>query len=377
MEFDQELPEAFFWLNDQGIIVTVQDTRFSALIGDEVDFIGQPWWQFLYPADVASAVKTWQKVLTYPQTKVTWQGVWRSRQDTCPLVRLTFTNQLTEPTVQAVVAVVQVVGHQPCPDEGATQVQNQTYDVEMALTQQQFVLHYQPVVDLRTGVTVGFEALVRWQHPHWGLLHPAAFLPLVEVRGLSVPLGQWALQQALQQLQRWQSQFPQLGSLRMYVNISPAQLSHPQFVTDVIRAVQWAGVQPEQLVLEITEGSLLATVATLNRDLAQLHEFGVGVGLDDFGTGYSSLGRLHNLAIQYLKIDRCFLTSMSRRAQIIVGAIVNLGINLGMTVVAEGVERDLQRLYLQQLGCHLAQGYLFAQPLPAHQIPGYLTRALV
>ncbi|MCS6783567.1 MAG: EAL domain-containing protein, partial [Gloeomargarita sp. SKYG98] len=169
------------------------------------------------------------------------------------------------------------------------------------------------------------EALVRWQHPHWGLLHPAAFLPLVEVRGLSVPLGQWVLQQALQQLQRWQSQFPQLGSLRMYVNISPAQLSHPQFVTDVIRAVQWAGVQPEQLVLEITEGSLLATVATLNRDLAQLHEFGVGVGLDDFGTGYSSLGRLHNLAIQYLKIDRCFLTSMSRRAQIIVGAIVNLG----------------------------------------------------
>ncbi|MEN9259294.1 MAG: EAL domain-containing protein [Gloeomargarita sp. SRBZ-1_bins_9] len=348
-----------------------------AWVGEQTEVVGRPWWEFLYPVDMDAALGAWRTVLASPRTDITWQGYWRNGEDPCPVVQFTFTNQLAEPGVEAVVVTVQMVGHQPSPDRGITKIQDQGYDLETALTQQQLVLHYQPVVDLGTGATVGLEALVRWQHPQWGLLHPAAFLPLAEARGLIVPLGRWVLQQSLHQLQMWQSQFPQLGELRMHVNVSPVQLAHPQFLTDVLLAVQQAGVQPEQLVLEITEGHALGTIPTVNDNLGKLQELGVAVALDDFGTGYSSLARLHHLAIQYLKIDRCFLASTSRRAQIIVGAMVNLGINLGMTVVAEGVERDLQRLFLQRLGCHLAQGYLFCQPLPASQIPHFLTQASV
>ncbi|MEN9208239.1 MAG: EAL domain-containing protein [Gloeomargarita sp. GMQP_bins_14] len=371
----QGAPTAFLWLNEQGIIMNIQNQL--AWVGEQTEVVGRPWWEFLYPVDMDAALGAWRTVLASPRTDITWQGYWRNGEDPCPVVQFTFTNQLAEPGVEAVVVTVQMVGHQPSPDRGITKIQDQGYDLETALTQQQLVLHYQPVVDLGTGATVGLEALVRWQHPQWGLLHPAAFLPLAEARGLIVPLGRWVLQQSLHQLQMWQSQFPQLGELRMHVNVSPVQLAHPQFLTDVLLAVQQAGVQPEQLVLEITEGHALGTIPTVNDRLGRLQELGVAVALDDFGTGYSSLARLHHLAIQYLKIDRCFLASTSRRAQIIVGAMVNLGINLGMTVVAEGVERDLQRLFLQRLGCHLAQGYLFCQPLPASQIPHFLTQASV
>ncbi|MCS6783082.1 MAG: EAL domain-containing protein [Gloeomargarita sp. SKYBB_i_bin120] len=364
-------------LNEQGIIVTVQNPQAASYLGSLQDVVGQPWWQFLYPADLTEAMDLWHQVLAHPRTDIAWQGCWRSAQDHCPWVRLTFTNQLAEPSVRAVVVRVQLLEWRPCPDVEATHVQGQAYDLELALARREFVLHYQPVVALNTGATVGFEALVRWQHPQFGLLQPAAFLPLAEACGLNIPLGRWVLQQALHQLQQWQAQFPQMGPLRMHVNVSPSQLTHQHFVTDVLKAVQGAGVQPEQLVLEITESSGLGTVASLERNLVQLQEFGVAIGLDDFGMGYSSLGRLHDLAIQYLKIDRCFLASMSRRAQIIVGAIVNLGVNLGMTVVAEGVERGVQRLFLQRLGCHLAQGYLFSEPLPANQIPNYLSSARV
>ncbi|MEN9216842.1 MAG: EAL domain-containing protein [Gloeomargarita sp. HHBFW_bins_162] len=367
--------ETFLLVNEAGVVIVAQGI-WRPLVGQEaMELLGQQWWDYLHPDDKGAMAEIWEQVLEHPllpwqQECHLWAGQRQWRR-----VRLTLTNHLADPGVRAVVIEVQLLEEEALrSDPEITRVQGRQYDLTLALTREEFVLHYQPVVAVATGLPVGFEALVRWHHPIWGLLKPGEFIPLAEASGLIVPLGRWVLTQALQQLGRWQAQFPQMPPLRLHVNVAPVQLTHPHFVSDVVEAVWAAGVQPEQLVLEITEGLLVGGVAAVHDTLLRLGEFGVLVALDDFGTGYSSLGRLHDLPIQYLKIDRSFLLSTGSRAQTIVAAMVDLGASLGLTVVAEGVETEMQRLWLERLGCPLAQGYWFARPLTSEYAQLFLTQ---
>lgn len=366
--------ETVLLVNEVGVVIAVQGLWHWMLGQEGAELLGQRWWNYIHPEDLAGVQVVWPQVLQASAVAVQQRcrlgclnGQWLA-------VELTFHNGLADPGVRAVVIRVAPKEAAVGADEPITYIQGHRYDLALALTHQQFVLHYQPVVDLVTGATVGFEALMRWQHPSRGLLGPGEFIPLAEASGLVVPLGRWGLGQALQQLAAWQTQLPNRLTLQMHVNVAPVQLTHPDFVADVVAAVESAGVEPWQLVVEITEGVLVGALTTVHDTLSRLRDFGVLVGLDDFGTGYSSLGRLHDLAIQYLKIDRSFLLGMGRRAQSIVAAMVNLGASLGLTVVAEGVETEMQRLWLQRLGCPLAQGYLFARPLPEAQVLPFLAQ---
>jgi len=365
--------EPVLLVNCAGVIV---DTRGSwqPLLGREgSELCGHHWWDYVHPRDLAEMRAVWDQVCQAPGVRVSGWCALRTQNGK---LELTFLNELTNLGVRAVVITATTIDQEVPFDEEVTQVQGGMYDLNLALTQQQFVLHYQPVVDVATGATVGFEALMRWQHPLRGLLGPGEFIPLAEARGLMVPLGRWVLRQALRQLAEWQARLPDWIRLQMHVNVAPVQLTDPDFVSDVVAGLQSAGLQPQQLVLEITEGVLVGGLTAVHDTLSRLRECGVPVGLDDFGTGYSSLGRLHDLAIQYLKIDRSFLVGMGPRAQAIVAAMVNLGASLGLTVVAEGVETEMQRLWLQRLGCPLAQGYLFARPLPTTQVLPFLAQRL-
>jgi len=187
----------------------------------------------------------------------------------------------------AVVITVTAVDPEVPFDEEVTQVQGCKYDLNLGLKRQEFVLYYQPVVDVATGATVGFEALVRWQHPIGGLLGPGEFIPLAESSGLMVPLGRWILRRALHQLARWQARLPDWLRLQMHVNVSPLQLTDPGFVSDVADGLQATGLQPQQLVLEITEGVLVGPLAAVHDTLSYLRELGVRAG--DSGAGLCQL----------------------------------------------------------------------------------------
>jgi EAL domain-containing protein (putative c-di-GMP-specific phosphodiesterase class I) len=363
--------EPVLLVNQAGVVIGTRGS-WQPLLGREgSELLGHHWWDYVHPRDFAEMQAVWYQVLQEPEVSVSGRCALRVREGG---LGLTFLNELTNPGVRAVVITVTAVDPEVPFDEEVTQVQGCKYDLNLGLKRQEFVLYYQPVVDVATGATVGFEALMRWHHPIWGLLAPGEFIPLAEASGLMVPLGRWGLRQALHQLARWQARLPDWLCLQMHVNVSPLQLTDPGFVSDVADGLQSTGLQPQQLVLEITEGVLVGALAAVHDTLSHLRELGVLVGLDDFGTGYSSLGRLHDLAIQYLKIDRSFLLGMGPRAQAIVAAMVNLGASLGLTVVAEGVETEMQRLWLKRLGCPLAQGYLFARPLPAAQVLAFLAQ---
>ncbi len=366
--------ETVLLVNEVGVVIAARGIWRFILGQEGAELLGHRWWDYLHPEDLAAMQAVWQRLFEQPALVLSQECYLRSLPGRWVGVKLTFQNELADPGVRAVVIRAEPTGQAMGEDSETTYIQGRAYDLALALTQQEFVLHYQPVVDLVTGATVGFEALMRWQHPSWGLLGPGEFIPLAEANGSVVPLGRWGLERALRQLGEWQAQLPQMRHLQMHINVAPVQLTHPDFVPEVVAAVGAARLQPEQVVLEITEGVLVGALATVHDTLSRLREFGVLVGLDDFGTGYSSLGRLHHLAIQYLKIDRSFLVGMGPRAQTIVAAMVNLGASLGLTVVAEGVETEMQRLWLQRLGCPLAQGYLFARPLPAEQVLAFLAQ---
>jgi EAL domain-containing protein (putative c-di-GMP-specific phosphodiesterase class I) len=246
---------------------------------------------------------------------------------------------------------------------------NLEQDLRQAMSQGQFVLHYQPQIDLATGWAIGAEALIRWQHPHRGLISPAEFIPLAEDTGLIVPLGEWVLQAACAEAAAWRH-------LSLAVNLSPAQFRQPQLSEMVARVVTETTIEPHRLELEITENLLLhdtkATLATLRL----LKEIGVRIAMDDFGTGYSSLGYLHRFPFDKIKIDRTFIRDLghSAEATAIVRAIIGLGHSLGMRAVAEGVETKEQVVLLKKEGCHEVQGYYFARPMPAAELSRFLDR---
>jgi diguanylate cyclase (GGDEF)-like protein/PAS domain S-box-containing protein len=229
-------------------------------------------------------------------------------------------------------------------------------DLRHAVERQQLELHYQPMIDLVKERVVGFEALIRWQHPERGLMMPDEFIHIAEETGLIVQLGSWVLSAACAQMTRW----PQ--RIQLSVNLSPAQI-RPELVTEVERLLSRHGIPPQRLVLEITESLVLDP--SIKSVVASLRALGVQLALDDFGTGYSSLGSLQRFPLDVVKLDRTLIESVAEgRGVAIVRAAVELGRALGVEVIAEGIEAPGQLSALRDLGCPLGQGFLFARPLP-------------
>ncbi len=243
-----------------------------------------------------------------------------------------------------------------------------------ALARDEFCLHYQPLVQLDTGRLIGFEALIRWQHPERGLLPPSEFIGVAEENGLIVPIGWWVLEQACRQMKEWQRTIPGADSLTICVNLSSKQFFQAGLYEQVERQLRDSGLDGHFLKLEITESAIMtdpdSTCSTLNR----LRTLGVRVGIDDFGTGYSSLSYLRHFPIDTLKIDRSFVEKMHSdpKDAEIVQTIVTLAHNLIMDVVAEGVETIDQRDHLQTLGCEYGQGYYFSKPVNAEAVEALL-----
>jgi diguanylate cyclase (GGDEF)-like protein len=246
-------------------------------------------------------------------------------------------------------------------------------ELRRALGQGQIYLEYQPICSLRDRKLIGFEALVRWNHPERGLLEPSTFIPVAEETGLIVPLGNWVLTEACRQMREWKA-IRESDTLRMSVNVSSLQLTHPDFVSHVQRALQAAEMNPTQLTLEVTESVLMDGIENAVSTLSALRHMGVTLSIDDFGTGYSSLSYLATLPIDALKVDRSFIERMSRDGEggEIVKAIFKLGQALSKQVFAEGIETGAQLSLLQELGCEYGQGFLLSRPVDAARAAGFL-----
>ena len=236
-------------------------------------------------------------------------------------------------------------------------------ELRRAVEHQQFVMHYQPIVSLANSRIVGFEGLVRWNHPERGLIHPARFIAVAEETGLIVPLGWWALEQACHQGARWQKRFPMSPPLYMSVNVSGKVVMQPDMFDRVTRMLEASGFEPSSLRLEITENVIMDHGDAALAKLSQLHGLGIQFSVDDFGTGYSSLSYLQRFAYDTLKIDRSFVAGIDqeRDATAIVKTIVALAQMLKINVVAEGVETASQFKRLRELGCPHAQGFWFSK----------------
>jgi diguanylate cyclase (GGDEF)-like protein/PAS domain S-box-containing protein len=237
-------------------------------------------------------------------------------------------------------------------------------DLRRALDRDELVLHYQPIVELASGETTGFEALVRWNHPQKGLIYPAEFIPIAEETGMILPIGAWVLERACGQMQEWIERFPESAGLTISVNVSARQLTRSGWADSVVAALRRTGLAPGNLALELTETVLMETRGSSTGALEHLHRHGVRIHLDDFGTGYSSLGYLHELPIDALKIDRSFVARLGEPGESaeIIRTMMTLAGNLGIDVIAEGIETIEQAERLIGLGCTMGQGYHYARP---------------
>ena len=251
-------------------------------------------------------------------------------------------------------------------------------DLRRAIDRQEFQLHYQPIVCLGTGSVTGFEALLRWQHPDCGLISPLEFIPVAEETGLIIPIGTWVLREACRQMQIWQQQSPRNPPLTISVNLSGKQFSQPDLIEQITDILQESGLAPQSLKLEITESALLEDPDTAASMLQQLQTLGIWLSVDDFGTGYSSLSYLHRLPINTLKIDRSFINSVDADVEKLelVRTIIVLAWNLGLDVVAEGIETSKQLSQLKALKCESGQGYLFSKPMDTEAATALITGKL-
>jgi len=250
-------------------------------------------------------------------------------------------------------------------------------DLRLALERDELVVHYQPKTNVETGDLVGFEALVRWNHPERGLIYPDAFIPLAEENGLILPLGRRVLYRACEQAAEWASLYPGdpgRPSLKMSVNVSARQLQSPELLADVAEALSESGLEPSSLVLEITESVIIGRDRSEASTLRKLKELGVGLAIDDFGSGYSSLSYLKDLPVDILKIDRSLISGMGRDTAktAIVSAVLAIARALGLQPVAEGLETPGELEELRRLGCKIGQGYYWSKPLPAHEASSFL-----
>ena len=237
-------------------------------------------------------------------------------------------------------------------------------DLQLAVQQQQFVLHYQAQV-VGTGRITGVEALVRWQHPKRGMVSPVVFIPVAEETGLILPIGQWVLETACRQLAAWAEQ-PDLAHLTLAVNVSARQFKQSSFVDSVLDTLTRTRANPKKLKLELTESMLVDDLQGIVAKMGALKARGVSFSLDDFGTGYSSLAYLKRLPLDQLKIDQGFVKTIVTDANdaAIAKMVVALAESMGLSVIAEGVELQAQADFLAYLGCHAYQGYLYSRPLP-------------
>lgn len=249
-------------------------------------------------------------------------------------------------------------------------------DLRRALQNEEFVLHYQPIVSLQTGEVAGFEALVRWRKPDGELVQPGDFIEIMEDTGLIVFLGAWVLREACRAARQLQTAFPSERPRSISVNVSPRQFAQPDLAQQVRAAIADAGIDPRCLRLEITEGAMIGDMQRVAAVLRELQALGVRVSIDDFGTGYSSLSYLHSLPLDLLKIDRSFVAAMvdNKESLQIVRTIMALAHNLGMDVIAEGPEDVEQVAQLREIGCEYGQGYYFSRPVDFDSAAALLAR---
>jgi diguanylate cyclase (GGDEF)-like protein/PAS domain S-box-containing protein len=269
--------------------------------------------------------------------------------------------------------------YQPVLTSGMLRRREVQLALEDAVQRSAFTLAYQPIVSLASGEIAGFEALVRWPHPRWGMMLPGDFISLAEETGLIVPLGAWVLRQALRDMVRWRQGLPPRAAREpddsppedlgphVSVNVSARQFHDPGFVDSVRQALRASGLPPSALLLELTESILLGGSARIRAELAELREIGVRLAIDDFGTGYSSLGYLLDLPIDVLKIDKTFVTGIasSWRRHALVEGIIRLARTLELEVIAEGIESETERELLAEMGSQFGQGYLLSVPVDA------------
>jgi diguanylate cyclase (GGDEF)-like protein/PAS domain S-box-containing protein len=248
-------------------------------------------------------------------------------------------------------------------------------DLRRALERQEFCLHYQPILALEPPRLVGFEGLVRWQHPQRGLVQPAEFIPVAEETGLIVPLGWWVLREACRQMSAWQARYPIDPPLAISVNLSSKQFLQADLAAEVQHLLYETGLDPRSLKLEITESAIMGDPDVTSGNLAHLRAVGVQVCIDDFGTGYSSLNYLHRFPVNTLKIDRSFVRQMddTEENMQIVQSIVGLAHILSIDVIAEGVETEAQRHKLAALNCEYGQGFYFSRPIDSEAAEAFLS----
>jgi EAL domain-containing protein (putative c-di-GMP-specific phosphodiesterase class I) len=244
-----------------------------------------------------------------------------------------------------------------------------------AIERRQFVLHYQPRVDTRSGELLSMEALLRWEHPQLGMIRPDEFIPLAESSGLIVPLGAIVIDQACAQLAAWRAHGPG-APVPVSINVSPKQFLRGGVLRELEDALERHGVAPGLLEVEITESAMMGDQDEILAELAAIRALGVKLHVDDFGTGYSSLSQLQRMKMDVLKVDRAFTAELGRSKEgtVFFQAIVSMAHALGMEVVAEGVENAEQLAILRGLGCNEVQGYLIARPMPAEAIGALLVK---
>jgi EAL domain-containing protein (putative c-di-GMP-specific phosphodiesterase class I) len=251
------------------------------------------------------------------------------------------------------------------------------HKLRLALDEQQFVLHYQPQINIATGRIESVEALLRWQDPSQGLMHPAVFLPVLESSGMIVAVGEWVMRRAVEDCARWRK--AALGPLRVAINVAAQQIRRRTFVEIFLQAASGCTGNGYGLDLEITETGLLHDVEGASRKLRELRAAGMRVAIDDFGTGYSSLGLLSKLPVDIVKIDRSFISGLptDRASVTLVSSIVGLASAFNLLVVAEGVETTGQLDLLRKLKCNQSQGYLHSRPVPAAEFERLLAAQVV
>ncbi len=239
---------------------------------------------------------------------------------------------------------------------------------------EEFLLHYQPIVALRTGKLIGLEALLRWRHPGRGLLSASDFVPLAEESGIIVPMGEWAIRSACQQLRAWHERLPALASVTMSVNVSGRQFRRPDCIDAVGRVVRESGVDPRNVAVEVTESVIMNDVEASAAKLARLRDMGIQIHVDDFGTGYSSLSYLHRFPITAVKIDRSFVAGLPSHpeSEEVIKAIVSIAESLDFDVIAEGVEGESHVKRLEELRCRYGQGFFISRPMDAAAVEAWL-----
>ncbi|MEX0735542.1 MAG: EAL domain-containing protein [Steroidobacteraceae bacterium] len=260
--------------------------------------------------------------------------------------------------------------YEPAMQRAASKRQELESEIATALSESQFLLHYQPIVELHSGYLLGVEALVRWRHPKRGLLGPSEFISVTEESGQIVMLGRWVLAQACREVRVWQARLPEGRQVRVGVNVSAVQLSQSDICADVTKALSLSDIDPGCLVIELTESVLMQNSEDVLATLTQLKKLGVRIAIDDFGTGYSSLSYLHRFPIDILKIDRSFVEQLGNidEGAGLARAIITLGETLGLEVVAEGIELENQQRELIELGCVAGQGYYYSKPALLHEL---------